>query len=143
MQKFSVNMATNEKIEKKISHVKRPFVQPSVAWHPHDHVGGDLWASSAQIPADEIQYFLAHSLLNQMLKRWTLHPGFLDTLCSRNQNDKKVQPRQGPRVLTPYHLTGHAKSCSAQNWCANFPSNCLSNCVLPTTKYSQNMRSHF
>ena len=28
-------------------------------------------------------------------------------------------------------------------WCANFPSNCLSNCVLPTTKYSQNMRGHF
>ena len=66
------------------------------------HVGGDCWASRAQTLADEIKYFLVHSLLNQMLKRWTLLLGFLDTLCSLNENDKTVQPRQGPRVLAPY-----------------------------------------
>ena len=36
-------------------------------------------------------------------QKWTLLPGFLDTLYSLNENDKKVQPQQGPRVIAPYH----------------------------------------
>ena len=44
--------------------------------------GAVLGVSRAHTPVDEIQYLLAHSLLNQILKRWALLPSFLETLCS-------------------------------------------------------------
>ena len=58
--------------------------------------GAVLGVSGAQTPVDEIQYLLAHSLLNKILKRWALLPGLLETLCSVNENDKKFQPWEGP-----------------------------------------------
>ena len=48
--------------------------------------------SSASPLVDEIAYLLAHSLLTKITRRWTLLPGFLDALCSVQENDKKVQP---------------------------------------------------
>ena len=55
-----------------------------------------LGASSAHTLVDEIQYLFAHSLLTIIPRGWALLLGFLDTLCSVKENDKKVQPWQGP-----------------------------------------------
>ena len=40
---------------------------------------GVFGASSAQTLADEIKYFLTHSLLNEVLKRWISLQSFLET----------------------------------------------------------------
>ena len=60
--------------------------------------GAFLGASSAQTLVDDIQILLARCLLNKKVTRWTLLPRFPDTLCSVKENDKKVQPWQGPRA---------------------------------------------